>query len=426
MRIPALRCLLTVLITASASDVRLSAADWTEFRGPTGQGMADSRKLPTSWSESTNIRWKVAIAGLGWSSPVVADGRIFLTTAVPVGEAADSPHELRAICLNADDGTEIWNVEVFQHPAAEKVEVHPKNSHASPTPILDGQRLFVHFGPHGTACLTTEGAVVWKNEELRYAPRHGNGGSPALSDGRLIISCDGMDTQFVAALDKQTGQTLWRTPRDTTPAKGFSFCTPTIIDVNGVAQAVCPGSSAVFAYDPASGREIWRVDYGEGFSVVPRPLFGHGLVFVCTGFGDEQLLAIDPSGEGNITSTHVKWSTTKATPKSPSPILVGDHLFFISDGGIASCVDAKTGELRWHERINGNYSASPTFAGGLLYFQSETGITTVVEASDKFRQVTRNELGDGMLRTFASFAVVDDAILLRSESHLYRIEDGHK
>lgn len=418
MRMHVLGYVLTAVTTAS-----LSAADWTEFRGPTGQGHVDVKKLPTAWSESSNITWKVEIAGLGWSSPVVADGRIYLTTAVPRGDAAGAPQGLRAICLNADNGTEIWNVEVFQHPADEKVEVHPKNSHASPTPILDGDRLFVHFGPHGTACLTTEGTVLWKNEELRYAPQHGNGGSPAMTDDRLIICCDGKDQQFVAALDKQTGQTLWRTPRDTKPAKGFSFCTPTIIEVNGVTQAVCPGSNAVFAYDPATGKEIWRVDYGEGFSVVPRPLFGQGLVFVCTGFGDEQLLAIDPTGQGNVTSTHVKWSTRKAAPKSPSPILVGENLFFISDGGIASCVDAKTGELRWHERLSGNYSASPTFAAGLLYFQSETGATTVVDASDKFREVARNELGDGTTRTFASFAVVDDAILLRSETHLYRIED---
>jgi outer membrane protein assembly factor BamB len=398
----------------------LVAADWNEFRGPGGVGHYE-QPLPTQWSETENIDWKVPVPGQGWSSPVVADNRIFVTTAVAEKRDGSSGHSLRLLCYDARTGATDWDVEAFWQPDGDAVEIHEKNSHASPTPILEAGRVYVHFGPHGTACFDTSGKKIWTTQALQYLPLHGNGGSPVLSDELLIVNCDGRDVQYVAALRKADGELVWQTPRDTSPSRGFSFCTPTIINVDGQLQAVCPGSTAVFAYDPDSGKEIWRVDYGEGYSVVPKPQFAHGLVYICTGFGDARLLAIDPTGKGNITDSHVRWSTGKGVPKSSTPIIVGKLLFMVDDNGIASCLDAVSGEEQWKSRLTGKYSASPLLADGLLYFQNETGTTTVIRAEAAFEKVNQNQLGSAEDRTFATFAVVDNDLLLRTETHLYRI-----
>ncbi|MEQ9407254.1 MAG: PQQ-like beta-propeller repeat protein [Fuerstiella sp.] len=414
---------MTLILSLTLSTVSsgvVAATDWTEFRGPTGQGHAQVQNLPREWSESNNITWKVEIPGLGWSSPVVSGGRIYLTTAVPDESGA---RMLQTLCLDAADGTQIWRVTVFTQADDSGVELHDKNSHASPTPVLDGDRLFVHFGPHGTACLDTAGTILWTSNDLTYLPQHGNGGSPALADNLLVICCDGRDQRFVAGLDAATGRTVWRTERELEPSRGFSFCTPTILNAGGRLQAVCPGSGGVWSYDPGTGEQLWRVSYGEGYSVVPRPVFGHGLVFVCSGFGDGQLFAIDPSGQGDVTDTHVKWQVKKGVPKSPSVLLVGQQIYMVDDGGVASCLDAVTGQLHWQQRMSGRFSASPTFADGLIWFQNETGQTTVIEPGTEYAEVAKNQLGDGKERTFASFAFVDSAILLRSEHHLYRIEE---
>ena len=408
-----LTCLCLAFQTATAED-------WPQFRGPTGQGLSATRGLPVRWSETENIAWKVAIPGHGWSSPVIADGRAFLTTAVPIDEG----HELRTLCLDARSGETVWDVKVFDQPGGESIEKHAKNSHASPTPVIEGDRLYVHFGPHGTACLqTVDGETIWKNHEIEYAPNHGNGSSPVLAGDMLVIPCDGRDEQFVLGLNKASGEIVWRTERDVDPQKGFSFCTPLVIDIVGRQQAVCPGSGAVFAYDPQTGSEIWRVTYGEGFSVVPRPVFGNGLLYVCTGFGDGRLLAIDPTGSGDVTETHVKWTMKKGVPRSSSLLLVGDELFAADDVGIATCLDAVSGEKHWQKRLGGNYSASPLYTDGLIYFQDENGKTTVIRASTEFEEVSENEL-TGDERTFASFAVHEGALLLRSEGHLYRITEA--
>ncbi|MCA9136507.1 MAG: PQQ-like beta-propeller repeat protein [Planctomycetales bacterium] len=400
--------------------------DWTEFRGPGGQGKSEVSSLPLHWSETDNIAWKVAIEGDGWSSPVVADGRIYLTSAVPTDSDSDNARSLRAICLDANDGRKIWDHELFHQDAA-GVQIHKKNSHASGTPILDGDRIFVHFGPAGTACLTTDGEVVWKNSELKFSPVHGNGGSPALyRDARhgdtLIVTCDGADKQFVAGINAATGEVKWKTDRRADVRKGFSFSTPTLIQVNGQTQAVCPGSGAVVAYDPNNGEELWSVSYGEGYSVVPRPVFGKGLVFVSSCYDSASLYAIDPSGHGDVTDSHVRWTLDRGVPKTPSMLVVGDELYFVDDGGVANCVDALTGQSHWKQRLGGKFSASLFYGAGRIYFQSETGTTTVIRPGKEFIELATNELGDGD-RTFASFAVVDNALLLRSETQLYRIEE---
>ena len=257
-----------------------SAGDWAEFRGPTGQGHADGTKLPTEWSSTKNVAWKQDIPGLGWSSPIVVGDRIFLTTAVPTGDGDQKGQSLRAIGLNAATGKTIWDTELFLHDAQSLGRIHGKNSHASPTPVSDGKHVFVHFGTHGTACLTLDGKIVWQNRELKYVPQHGSGGSPILVDDMLVMSCDGSNTMFVVALDKATGQIRWRTTREHKNGTKFSFGTPLLIEFNGEKQIVSPGTFHVAAYRPKDGSEIWRVDYGQGYSVIPRPVFGHGLIFV--------------------------------------------------------------------------------------------------------------------------------------------------
>lgn len=395
------------------------AGDWTEFRGPAGQGHADISNLPVSWSETENIAWKVELPGFGWSSPVVANDQIFLTTAV--ADKEKKTISMRAACLNAADGKSVWEIEVFQQKDA-NTKAHKKNSHASPTPILDGDRLYVHYGTSGTACLKTDGSVLWKNQDLVYSPVHGNGGSPTLAGELLLICCDGSDERFAVGLDRQTGKEVWKTAREFEPSRGFSFCTPTLLEADGRSQAICPGSGGVWSYDPQTGEQLWRVGYGEGYSVVPRPVLAHGLVYVCSGFGDGQLFAIDPTGSGDVTESHVKWKVRKGVPKSPSVIVVGNELYMVDDKGVATCLDAITGELHWQQRLKGAFSASPTYANGVIYFQNETGVTFVVKPGTEYQTIAENALGDGEARTFASFAFVDHAILLRSETHLYRIQ----
>lgn len=408
---------LVIGVTMFVTTVR--AADWAEFRGPTGQGHASGAKLPVEWSSTKNVAWKTPVAGLGWSSPIVVGNRVFLTTAVPAGEAGSKDQSLRAICLDASTGQELWNVEAFYQDGKTASPIHSKNSHASSSPISDGKFVFVHFGTHGTACLTLDGKFVWKNNELKYEPRHGNGGSPIFVDDKLVMSCDGANINFVVALDRATGKIRWKTIRQHEKGSKFSFGTPLLIEVNGERQIVAPGTFHVAAYRPDDGSEIWRVDYGAGYSVIPRPVFGHGLLFVDSGYDTPTLLAIKPDGKGNVTDTHVAWKISKSMPHTPSPLLIGEHLYVVSDGGVATCLDAKSGEQVWQKRLGGNFSASPTFAGGHIYFQSEQGETIVIEPGTEYREVARNQLEP---RTFASYAIADGAIFLRTETQLYRIQ----
>ena len=313
------------------------AADWPQFRGPTGQGHSTETGLPIEWSESRNVVWKTPVPGRGWSSPVVAGGRVWLTTA-----SKDKGASLRAIAFDVDTGREIVNVEVFHLRSADLLNA--KNSHASPTPIVDGDRVYVHFGAEGTAALTTTGDVLWKTK-LPYQSQHGNGGSPALYGDLLIVSCDGSDDAFVAALDKRTGKVRWRANRRQPFDQAYS--TPLVIRVGDRDEIVSVGAYRAAAYDPQNGKEIWRVSYADGFSNVPRPVYGHGLVYIATGFQQPSLLAVRVDGTGDVTKTHVAWTLRRAAPLTPSPLLAGDELYVVNDGGIATCLDAKTGEPRW-------------------------------------------------------------------------------
>lgn len=391
------------------------AEDWREFRGPTGQGHYAGKGLATEWSTTKNVVWKQKIPGHGWSSPIVLKGRIYLTTAVPVEKSKDL--SLQAICVDADQGNLIWQKEVFLQDGKKAPRIHSKNSHASPTPLTDGKQVYVHFGHQGTAALDLDGNVVWRNKELRYAPVHGNGGSPILVDKQLVFSADGGDKQFIVALDVKNGKVLWKTDRNSTASRKFSFGTPLLITVDGKRQIISPASDAIVAYD-LEGKELWRATY-DGYSVIPRPVHGHGMIFFSTGYDRPSLLAIETNGKGDVTESHIKWKEAKGAPHTPSPLLVGDELYVVSDGGLATCLDARTGKQHWQERLDGAFSASPLYADGKIYFQSEDGVTTVIRAGQKFERLVTNTMGE---RTFASFAVADGVIYLRTETQLYRIQ----
>jgi outer membrane protein assembly factor BamB len=414
MRIPWVKLLSGVCLAAA---LPLAAqSDWPEFRGPTGQGHAESPKLPLRWSQSENIVWKQAVPGVGWSSPIVYRDMIYLTTALL--DEAGQPTSLRALAYDLPSGRPLWNREVF--PVATRSGKHAKNSHASPTPVVEGDRLYVHFGHLGTAALDLAGQVVWRQTELAYSPVHGNGGSPILFADKLIFNCDGGSDPFIVALDKLTGAVKWRVPRPTTARNSFSFSTPLIIEVAGRPQLITPGSGMVNALDPVDGRELWRATYGEGFSVVPRPVFGHGMIFVGTGYERPWAYGIRVDGAGDVTDSHVVWKTSRSAPNTPSMILVGDELYFVADNGVASCVDARTGELHWNERLGGDMSASPIHANGRIYFMNERGRTFVVKAGKQFELLADNELDE---RTLASPAVSGPSLFIRTENHLYRIQE---
>jgi outer membrane protein assembly factor BamB len=289
--------------------------------------------------------------------------------------------------------------------------------------------VFVHFGAHGTACLDRSGTIVWK-VEIPYYHHHGPSASPILVDGKLIIACDGFTKpfyddvtrtgidapQFVIALDAATGKTVWKTPRD----GNHSYCTPLAIELNGKTQIVSPGGKRVTSYDPETGKAIWWCDYGDGYSVVPVPAYGNGLVYVCTGYESPLLLAIRPDGTGDVTDSHVEWRAKSGVPLNPAPLLVDDKLYLVSDGGVMSCLDAKTGKLDWKGRLGGNFSAAPILVGDRIYACGETGVTHVIDSTaSHFERIASSKL-DG--HSLATPAVVGDSLYLRTDKALYRIE----
>jgi outer membrane protein assembly factor BamB len=399
---PMVAALLLVTLTSSGA----AAQSWPEFRGPGGQGHSSESGLPLEWSESRNVVWKTPIAGAGWSTPVVDDGRVWVTAAVQAS--------LRAIAFDAATGKELVNVEVFRARGINGL--NPKNNRASPSAIVEGDRVYVHFGAEGTAALTTSGAILWK-ERFAYQSQHGAGGSPVLYGDLLIFSCDGGDTAFVVALDKRTGKVKWRTSRRSPWDQAYT--TPLLIRVGDRDQLVSVGAYRAAAYDPQTGKELWRVSYADGFSNVPRPIYGHGLVYIATGFQQPSLIAVRPDGSGDVTKTHIAWTLRRGAPFTPSPVMVDDAVYLVNDAGIATCVDAKTGEVRWQERLNGTFSASPVVAGGRIYFISEQGTSTVIAPGRTFQRLATSTLDGAVL---ASPAIADGSIFIRTATHLYRLK----
>ncbi len=395
----------------------MAAALWPEFRGPGAQGISTATNVPVSWSATSNIAWKVAIPGKGWSSPVLADGKIYLTTACKA--EGDSETSLRVICLNAADGRTIWNVEAVHPDPTALRQIYAKNSLASPTPVVQGDRIFAHFGHLGTACLNLDGKVLWCQQQVKYLPMHGNGGSPVLVDSEVVFSCDGLEAPFVTALDAATGAVKWKTPRQTPAKKKFSFSTPLVVGRGPAKQLISAGSGLVAGYDAVDGHELWRFCYHNGYSVVPRPVMWGDLLFISSGFDLPVLYAISLHGaKGDITATHSAWIYAKQIPTTPSMLVAGQELYFVSDGGIASCLDAQTGTVHWSERLGGDFSASPVCAEGRIYFQNEAGVGTVIKAGARFELISKNDLEESSL---ASYAVADNRLFIRTSAHLWAI-----
>lgn len=413
---------------------QLPAQDWPEFRGPTAQGHATG-KLPVRWSEKENVAWVVDLPGEGWSSPVIVAGKIYLTTAVkdedkptaqeeaagenaPAKPKVKKSFSLRTLCLSAETGKLLWNTEVFHEPATAP-NIHNKNSHASPTPIVKDGKIYVHFGHQGTGCLDLEGKVLWKNNDHPYKPVHGNGGSPCLTQDTLIFSIDGVDMQAVIGLDINTGKTRWKTDRgDKAITKPFSFGTPLVIEHEGVKQVICQGSDVVMSLDPYTGKELWRVRY-KGYSQIPRPIYHDGLIYICTGYESPKLLAIKPGGTGDVTASNIVWTVVRSVPATPSPVIVGDAIYMVSDFSVMSCLDAKTGTQRWQGRLTGGFSASLIEADGKIYAMSEKGVCYVVEAGPAYKELSKNELPG---RTLATPTPYGGRLFIRTDEKLFCIK----
>lgn len=398
------------------SPVLSAGSEWPQFRGPRGDGRSLAKNLPIVWSEKENLAWKTPIPGRGWSSPVVDARRVWMTT------AEDEGRVLKAIGVERESGRIVHEIVVFEPESP--VAINPKNSHASPTPVVDEDRVFVSFGAMGTACIqATSGQVLWRNQELQLDHKEGPGSSPVLVDGLLLMTCDGMDVQYVAALDAASGKLAWKTDRSGEMPSNPDYCkaysTPLVVREGNRPLMISPGADQVIAYDARNGKEVWKVRY-KGFSNVPTPSFGHGLFFVSSGYMRPQLLAIRAGGSGEVTDSHVAWTMGEQVPANSSPVLVDDFLYMVSDRGIATCLEARTAEVRWKERLGGNYSASPIEAEGRLYFFAEEGKATVLEASPTYKVLAQNRL-DG--RCMATPAPVEGALFVRTETHLYRIEN---
>ncbi|HEX3315006.1 MAG TPA: PQQ-binding-like beta-propeller repeat protein [Gemmataceae bacterium] len=389
---------------------------WPQFRGPDGQGHV-SEKIPTSWSDG-DVTWKVPIPGKGWSSPIIAEGKIWMTTAVP---NKGSAYTLRVVAVREDTGAPLHDIEVFSIPT--KFKLHDRNTLATPTPVYDAGRLFVSFGTAGVAAIDTQAAkIVWKNQSLDLDYQTGAAASPIPYKDKILLSCDAADQQFAVALDKATGEIAWKTARPSdqkSPDSRRAFATPLVIHADGRDQVVMPASHCVYAYDPNDGKELWKVKYG-GFSNVPRPVFAHGLVYVQTGFAPPELIAIRPDGTGDVTKSKVVWRYRKSVPNVPSPVVVGDHLYMVADNGLLTCLDARSGAAKWTQRLlAGNYSSSPLAQGTSIYVTSDDGKTTIFKAGDEYKEIARNELAAGKVQ--ASPAVADGSLFIRTDASLIRV-----
>lgn len=401
-------------------------AQWPQFRGPDGTGVSKNTGLPIAWSETQNVRWKTAIHGRAWSSPVVLGNQVWVSTATPDGK------QLSALALAKDTGKILFDLKLFD--VAVPQFAHAFNTYASPTPVIEPGRIYVTFGSPGTAAVdTATGKVVWERRDLECNHFRGAGSSPILFRDLLIMHYDGSDVQYVAALDKRTGKTVWKTDRsvdfaDLDPngkpkADGDfrkAYATPHIVMAGNTPVLVSLGSKAAYGYDPLTGKELWRVEEKGNFSSSTRPVAGHGLVYFPTGFNTAQILAVRPDGKGDVTSTHVVWKFGRGVPNKPSLLLLGDAIYMINDGGIVTSVDAKTGQEIWRSRLLGSYSASPVAADGRIYFFSEDGKATVIEAGREFKVLSENTLESGFM---ASPAIDGRAFYLRTKTHLYRIEN---
>ncbi len=398
-------------------------AFWPQFRGPTGDGhTSPSANLPTQWSETENVRWRTDIPGKAWSSPVVWGDTVWVTT------ASENGLTMSALSLDRKTGAIRWNKEVFTNEETQK-DFHAFNSYGSPTPVVDANHLYVSFGAYGTAALKREtGEIVWQRRDLKCNHFRGAGSSPILFRNLLIFHMDGFDKQFVVALNKQTGETVWLKDRNVQYGTDDgdvkkAFGTPHIVeatlpDGTKQIQMLSTTSKAIIAYDPTSGKELWHVRYGE-FSSASRPLFDGKVVYTNTGFSKGKMIAIAMGGSGDITKSHVLWEAAKAIGNKPSPLLIGDKLICsLDDKGILTALDRSTGLMVWQERLGGDFSSSPILAANRIYCLDEKGKGHVYSIEGKALAV--NTLDAGCL---ASPAVAGNDLIVRTRNALYCIGD---
>ena len=414
MRLPAL--ILTVVFFVCAA---LAHADWPDWRGPTADGQTAASGLPLHWSETENVVWKTAIHDLGHSTPVVWGKQVWLTTARKDGT------ELYAVCIDTDKGEVLYDIPVFREEDPQRI--NPSNSYATPSPVIEEGRVYVHYGTFGTACIdTASGEVLWRRSDLNCEHMQGPASSPVIFEDLVIVHLEGTDKQFIAALDKKTGETVWiyHRPKDLyTGIRGVylkSYQTPVFIEVEGKIQMISNGALLATGHDPRTGKELWRIRYRDD-STISRIVTGHGLLFINTGGspGKSQLWAVRQGGVGDVTESHVVWKMTEDAPHESSPVLVGDLLYTMSDTGTLICTEATTGKQIWSERLKGKYGASLLATKDRIYLSNKKGMTTIIAPGRAYRVLAVNQL-DGEL--WASPAVVDDALLLRTKTHLYRIE----
>jgi outer membrane protein assembly factor BamB len=420
------RAAAVLLIVAAAGTTARSAPDlvrmievdavaakyWPRWRGPSGQGQVPDGPYPDRWSASQNIVWRATVAGRGNSSPIVWGDRIFLTT------AHDGGQRLSLVCFRRSDGKQLWEAFV---PQSGFERGHPKNGHASATPVTDGRRVYASFGSHGLLAVDFDGKMAWHRPVGRIANYHGSAGSPALYKDRLFLyqDHDGSEAggSFVAAFDTATGKELWRTPRDARVGWG----TPVVITAGGRDELIVSSQRRVHAYDPATGKELWSAA-GNTFEVIPTPVVGHGLVYCASGRAGPTM-AIRPGGSGDVTSTHVAWSVAKGSPFVPSPMLVGDVLYLVNDmQSIVTAYEAKSGALLFQGRLGTErregFSSSPVAVNGQVFFTNDDGETFVLKASRTFELSHVNQLGEPVL---ASPALVDGRWYFRTASSLVAI-----
>ena len=409
----------SAVLILSVAHCHVARADevWPGFNGPRHNNQSDSTGLPLTWSETENITWKTPIHDSGWSTPVIWGNQVWLTT------ATDDGKQSFVLCLDRATGKVLHDLKLWDN--AEPENTRQYNSFASSTPAIEAGRIYVHFGSYGTACLDTATAqVLWTRRDLPCQHFRGPGSSPLLAGDRLYIHYDGFDHQYIVALDKRTGKTVWQKKREVEYGTDNgdvmkAYATPLLFESQGRQMLASPTSKACLVFDPETGDELWRVRYA-GFSVAARPLWGgDGLLYLNTGFPRGEFLAVKPDGRGDVTESHIVWNAKKNLPSMPSSILVNGLLFSVNDEGVATCLDAASGNYIWEKRIGGNFSASLLLADGRIYASDYKGKTTVFAPEREFRLLAENQL-DGGFR--ASPAVAGKALFLRTETHLYRIE----
>ena len=407
-------------ITVASCLVIEANEQWSQFRGHCGNGIIKSTSAPINWSENTNIDWKTPIHDRGWSSPVIWNDQIWMTTATKEG------NKMYAICVNKLSGKIEHDIHVFDVKSPQAIT--NENTYASPTPTVEEGRVYIHFGTYGTACISTkDGQILWKRRDLNCDHEIGAGpaSSPFIYNNFLIFNVDGRDVQYVIALNKETGKTAWKTNRsvdfsDVQINQRKAYGTPFIIPRGNSNQMVSIGAKGVYSYDPGNGKELWKAEH-RGWSIAPRPVYGEGLVFTMIDRDRPEMWAIDPSGSGDITETHIEWKETKRMPPRASPIFFKGLLFVVDRNGYISCLEAKTGKSLWQKRMKGRFSASPVLANDLLYFFNEDTVCTIIKPVKELIIVAENKLSDGKL--LATPAFDENSIYIRTENNLYRIKE---